>query len=708
MNGRSDPRVPNLGAARAEADSRMLDEAFLETNDFRALRDTDHYNFVVGRRGTGKTAFFLRLIKEFKEHSHIFCHQLKPQEHDALSLLGALRKLELKSYASIRPTTRMLWRIAMLISVANDLCCHWKYRTRVDAHWLRSYLDEKKNLIARNELQRCTELLKQASVGNSSIEQIPGKIATTYQLNSLEKEVRQGLETVGARAVFLFDGLDEGWVPDASATAVLGGLAVAVSGFIDNDVFIQGKLFIRDNIFRFLAALDDDFSRHIEGNTLRLNWTRDSLLNLIASRLRVIFELYSVENNIRVWNRFAHRELRGRDGFLRCLQHTLYRPRDLLVLLNQAAVHAAREGRQGIVDSDVEEMSRQISQDRLRDLLKEYKNVFPGLAHLVKNFSGVQAFRTPAEVRTQLDDLIEEEVYSSIETSDIAVLKTSSQIIDALYSVGFLGLEDSGTGTVLFCHDGALSDISGSTEDHRIAIHPCYWKALDVTDTDVATEVLIEIHDDYESRANPQISDIRTRRLGQLVSELPVCPEGRQGARIFEEWVLQTCKILFAGSLTNFELHPASDGVQRRDVVATNQAERGSWKRILEDYKCRHVIFEAKNFEVLGPDDFRQALSYSGNHFGKLVIIVNRTDGEGMSGNTRGWIKEIWDQHRVVILTLPTTILTRCLSKIRNPTKRDYTERSLLKRLDTFERSYLSMFHASKNRKRRESKRRRS
>ena len=141
MNGQADLRIGNiLGAARAEADFQMLEQAFLETNDFRALKDTDHYNFIVGRRGTGKTAFFLQLMKEFKRDKQIFSHQLKPEEHDALSLLGALRKLDLKSYNSIRPTTRMLWRIAMLLSVANDLCRHWKYGASADANFLRSYL----------------------------------------------------------------------------------------------------------------------------------------------------------------------------------------------------------------------------------------------------------------------------------------------------------------------------------------------------------------------------------------------------------------------------------------------------------------------------------------------------------------------------------------------------------------------------------------
>ena len=45
-----------LGAGRAEADSVMLAKAFIETADYRALIQSDDFNFVVGRRGTGKSA----------------------------------------------------------------------------------------------------------------------------------------------------------------------------------------------------------------------------------------------------------------------------------------------------------------------------------------------------------------------------------------------------------------------------------------------------------------------------------------------------------------------------------------------------------------------------------------------------------------------------------------------------------------------------
>jgi ABC-type uncharacterized transport system ATPase component len=50
-----------LGAPRAESDIKMLNTAFVETQDFHALIDTRDFNFVVGRRGTGKSALFMKV-----------------------------------------------------------------------------------------------------------------------------------------------------------------------------------------------------------------------------------------------------------------------------------------------------------------------------------------------------------------------------------------------------------------------------------------------------------------------------------------------------------------------------------------------------------------------------------------------------------------------------------------------------------------------
>ncbi|MCK4385987.1 MAG: hypothetical protein KAW16_02920 [candidate division Zixibacteria bacterium] len=168
-------------------------------------------------------------------------------------------------------------------------------------------------------------------------------------------------------------------------------------------------------------------------------------------------------------------------------------------------------------------------------------------------------------------------------------------------------------------------------------------------------------------------------------------PEGVEGWKDFENWVFRTIKILFSGSLTNPQLHPNPACVQRRDIVATNAAERGFWKRVYDDYRTRQVVFEIKNSQELENDDFRQALSYSGRDYGNFVAIIYRDDNYRLVEKYRNWVKEIWNQHNKLIFVIPDSFLVRCVRKLRNPKRHDYTEDALGKRLDTFVRSYLAI-----------------
>jgi hypothetical protein len=157
-----------------------------------------------------------------------------------------------------------------------------------------------------------------------AVEALPEKIANHFEINWLQGRIAEALRQLHRRVVFLYDGLDEGWVPTQVATGLLGGLAKAAVEFKESQG-VHCLLFVRDNMFRALAEFDGDYTRNIEGNTLRLHWDEESLLNLVALRLRAAFEQKG-ENNLRVWNRFAQRGLEGMDGFRRCLKLTLYRP----------------------------------------------------------------------------------------------------------------------------------------------------------------------------------------------------------------------------------------------------------------------------------------------------------------------------------------------------------------------------------------------
>lgn len=681
-----------LGGPRAEIDNVMLEKAFVTTHDFQALVNTRDFNFVVGRRGAGKSALFIKIDEHIRTNKLGYVYTNIPQEYEQLSTQASIKTLT-TNYRLVRAITRVAWRVSILFEQLLKISNHHKFKNSPDYEYLCELMLQHKDLLKINIFNRTSAIINNCSLADVTVEEIPGIIAIKFDIEAFQSSINESLLTIGKQAYFLFDGLDEGWQPNEIATAVLGGLASCAADILDKRSEIHIILFIRDNIFRSLNYFDRDFSRHIEGNTIRLTWDESSLLHLVTSRLRTNLTLSNIENDIKVWNRFAHGDLKNMDGFRTCLNYTLYRPRDIIVLLNTTFSHIARGGRGEIVSTDIDLSSKQISSDRLSDLVKEYDTVFPGLNLLLQVFKGKPAFQKYSEVVLMLQTEMEDNDFSLEEASDYAILGSGEEAFFALYSVGFLGLENTESHALQFCHDGSPADLDASKGDQRSCVHPCYWKALNIQSEVVEEDILIQIYDDNQPPATTELRDLRTKRIGQIVSSLPMMTEGNESASKFEEWALQAVQMLFSGKLSNPELKPNGDAIQRRDIVATNNAQSGFWHKIREDYKSRQIVFEVKNFSTLKIDNFRQALSYSGDHYGSFIVIINRNTSEGLSETEKGWVKEFWHLHKVIVFILPAPLLARCISKLRTTQRLDYTEKTLEKRLDTYLRSYLSIKH---------------
>jgi len=602
----------------------------------------------------------------------------------------------------LRAVARLLWRASLLIEALHRIERHYKFGKLAERAFLVDYARKHKALLTQSVSARCVDLLKLAMAAASHGVEVAPTLATVMEIDKLQQAVANALHEMPARIVVLCDDLDEGWLPDVPATAVLGGLAMATADLTDRKTEIYPLLFVRDNIFRALAQLDSDFTRHIEGHTLRLHWDENSLLHLVAQRLRVALKLGDVESDIRVWDRFAHRALRERDGFLACLHHTLYRPRDVIVLLNEAYANAARENRYAIVETDVQQSAKLISQHRLDDLLKEYETVFPGLRLFVDHFKGRHVPEKFGEIRSMLDEAVVTADYFDPAARDFGIFSTGSEIFSALYSVGFIGVQGVDGDAFTFCHDGAPSTLGSTEVATLVTVHPCYWKALDLQGATPPEEVLIRINDEYKAKPSAELANIRTALLGEIYGALPRLAVGSDGSRQFEEWVFRTVKVLFAGKLTNPQLKPNTGAVQQRDVVATNMAKDGFWNRILADYRSRQVVFEVKNYEEIGPDDFRQLTSYLTGEYGEFGVIVSRSRSESPTETEKTWIRTMWTDQRRIVMILPAVVLARCVSKLRDARRFDYTEDTLNKRMDLLVRSYLSIPQARRFRKKKQ------
>jgi len=677
-----------LGAARAEIDG-MLSHAFIATADFRSLTQTQDFHYVVGRRGTGKTALFQKVTDFYKTAERTSVIAETPQEHNALQFQNLLGSAGI-DYRLLRSISRLTWKTHLLLEAFTLVRSHYKYGKSASFAYLTGYERAHRPLIVERGIPRALALLRHAIALSKAPREVAFTFAQTFETDSLQQAMKTALEDVGLRVVVLYDALDEGWTPDIPSTAVIGGLAIAAADLSDLQIRIHPLMFLRDNIFRSLAQMDPDSTRHIEGQTLRLHWDEASLFHLVAERIKIALELKE-ENDVRAWNRFAQADLKDREGFEACLRHTLYRPRDILVLLNDASAFAQREGRESIVGTDVDKTAVQISENRLDDLLKEYETVLPGLKDFVASFRQLKAQWTIAELVAHLDQIVQRTEETSGMTGEFALFNSGAEILNALYSVGFVGVQEQTTGRFAFCHDGSASTLTLSEPGRRAAVHPCYWKALELVGDAPTEEVAVQINDDYEAKTFSEVSDLRLKRLGQIHAEVSRIQRGKNASGDFERWVNRAVAILFEGKLTNIQLKPNPEAVNQRDIVATNMAVRGFWKRIYEDYRSRQVVFEVKNYGDLELDDLRQVLSYTSGEYGSFAVLVWRPESEIVPETLKAWLRMLYSEHRRVVLRLPDTTIARCLLKLRSPRKFDAAEDTLGKLMDQVVRTYLSI-----------------
>jgi hypothetical protein len=280
----------------------------------------------------------------------------------------------------------------------------------------------------------------------------------------------------------------------------------------------------------------------------------------------------------------------------------LYRPRDILVLLNQAYLNARRDGREEIVAADVDKTALNISQHRLDDLFKEYDGVLPGLKTFVGAFKRQPVRRAFGAVTDELQSLVVESTYSQPSDRDLTLFDTGGDMFAALYSVGFIGLQDETSQNYTFCHDGTMSTLIAVPANRETLVHPCYWKALDgsIAEEDEATA--IQVNDEYAVPPTGPAIDIRLQRLGRMPEELSGILSGHPGSGKFEGWVLRAVRLLLSGQLTNIDLKPnPNSALSQRDVVGTNATISSFWKRVYEQYDALQVIFECKNYDEVTP-----------------------------------------------------------------------------------------------------------
>lgn len=686
-----------FGDVRAEHDHEMLDTSFHESQNYRTLIESRDRFIVVGRRGTGKSALTYKLSKDWKLKKFGVLVIAPAEEH--VIGLRPVAALFGESVSRIRAGIKLAWKYALLMEIASSFEKNYKISTELIKYQKLSTHLKKWNSSGSNLFEKLRATLIQTLQNIRNPEDRIADISKLLDLNQLTQELTEVNSYSKHNFVLLIDKLDEGYEPDTVGIGIIDGIIYGTDEIRNAlDQNFQAIVFLRDNIFRAVQVEDKDFSRNLEGQILRLHWDPEELFYMACKRIRIAYSIEK-ESDIKVWNAITENGLHGREGFKKCLRFTLYRPRDVISLLNTAIEQAKRQNRDTLTEDDFLTSAKQISLIRFDDLRKEYAHVFPGIEQLTIAFNNTTSQFSVEQAKQKIKLVIDGLSNQTDALQHFRILGSEDEITKALYGIGFWGFFDTQSQTWIFSHDGRQPNKRINGED-LLMIHPCYWNALNLQNDNLEQSIAEQIFDEYEITIHSQTTEQRSTRLGQLISELSKIPLGDEGASDFEKWCELVIEITFAKELTNVQLHPNGQAVQRRDIVATNQGINGFWKRIREDYETRQVIFEVKNYEEIGINEYRQVNGYLTREYGNLGFIICRDKQNGLvKGRELEAFKEFYLQGKV-ILKLTASSLINVLSKLRSPTKTDAGEQLLNYMLDIHIRMYATGQSTSKSVKR--------
>ena len=103
--------------------------------------------------------------------------------------------------------------------------------------------------------------------------------------------------------------------------------------------------------------------------------------------------------------------------------------------------------------------------------LKEYSAIIPGLRSYINAFQGSSTEQSALEAMQTIERLLQSGSDDPIVQQDFLIMNDASEIVRLLYSIGFLGINETGAESFIFCHDGRGPDRKFEPKDMIVTIH---------------------------------------------------------------------------------------------------------------------------------------------------------------------------------------------------------------------------------------------
>ncbi|QLH70082.1 hypothetical protein LRC39_04720 [Rhodopseudomonas sp. P1] len=227
---------------------------------------------------------------------------------------------------------------------------------------------------------------------------------------TLEEGERRGYR---AAAINLYiDDIDRGWAAQQKDISNISALLNAMRDIAGIDRRIRFRIGLRSDVY-FLVRTSDESTDKIERNVIWLRWNNDEILRLAAKRIETFFggtpsnedlaKIQQSQISQTVLSKVIDPTFRGLGHWSKRPIHVILtsltraRPRDLVKLFQGAAKKAHAKNHQIISSEDLESSFQAYSQDRLQDVINEFRSELPEIEKLLLHMRPTKKQRRTAE-----------------------------------------------------------------------------------------------------------------------------------------------------------------------------------------------------------------------------------------------------------------------------------------------------------------------
>lgn len=444
-----------IGCEIAEEEQKELLNYFIENEAYNiALKKTK--SIFIGRKGTGKSAIFFKLLHELSLDNKNYIIQLKPESDELLDDIE-LSKI-FNNRASQKRFFFTVWKLViyskLLISITNKILIKERSTYTLIEEDIISFFEEKESLTTLNFFG----MIKSIYVKNKSLKTLesPEVLNDIYSeyLSKLTSIIKNYFFSISYfKIIILADNLDKAWdaESDLDIQSEMILTLLELQNKIKTDfknkknvlVEVQKYIFLRNDIFYYIKNKSrgpDKLGIH----TFEIKWDQHSNLikKLIESRFKYILELNNNEAVQKVWTDYFD-FLKTKDAYEKIKDAIIIRPRDIIYFVSKLFESAINNDHAKANDEDFYYAIDTYGKFLHNNLYAELKAIFPNLENIVNEF------------RLKYGDYIEYKKFKEIITDNKYTNDEAENLIKELFEKGYFIAVDEKRGNPIFSYNSA-------------------------------------------------------------------------------------------------------------------------------------------------------------------------------------------------------------------------------------------------------------